>query len=153
MGRKESFVQSLTEVSSTAKEKLGTIRDEGEKIYKYIQYSVGTGSIAGTAGRMAVYRQTGADFIVTCDVSDGDGVVAGQLTATMTDLQFGWIQIQGLSSSLQTNVVSGAAGNAMTASSTTDGTLKVAGAVTDFVCGVLVDATGGANRVFLNCPK
>lgn len=154
MARKTSYTQALTEASSTAKEAVGTIRDEGQKVYKYIVYAVGAGNIAGTAGRIVGYFNPNGYALskVTADVSD-TFAAAGQLMATLTDGQFGWIQIMGRSEILATDVVSGALGNVMTISSTTDGTAKVVGAVTDTVLGFYTNTGAAAQRIALTCPR
>lgn len=93
---KQVFASALDVPTTDRKDNLGDIRFANGKIYKYIQYEAGTGSVAGTAGAVVVYNGvTGhEDNKVTKDYSDGS-VVAGVLVAAMTDGQYGWMQIKG----------------------------------------------------------
>ncbi len=86
---------------------------------------------------------------MTSDVSDTSGVLAGVLMAVIATGDYGWIQTRGVAT-LTTALVSGASGNTLTLSSTTDGTLKVAGAVTDAAGAVCVLAA--SKIVMLECP-
>jgi hypothetical protein len=150
-----SYVQGLTEASTTQKQALGTIRDEGDKGYKYVKYS--DAAIAAVAGTVVAYAATTgyATNTVTPDVSADNGVGAGVMmsaAAAGTD-SYHWIQIWGLSGILEVDVVSGALGNPMTMSTTTDSTVKVAGAVTDAVVGIAYNVTASACRLILCAPR
>jgi hypothetical protein len=150
-----SFVQGLAEASATAKQDLGTIRDEGDKGYKYVQYEAGAGAIAIVAGSVVAYDATAgyASNLVTGDVSDDDGVGAGVAMAALADGEYGWIQIWGLSGILEVDCVSGAVGQALTMSTTTDSTLKVAGADTEAVVAFLYDDTASSQKIICCFPK
>ena len=140
MGIDPTKVRTSTEGPEFA---LGTMgqRSDG-KVYKYIQYIAGAGAIAAVAGNAVGYYAPAGDFAaegytlnkVTSDVSDAL-VAAGILPAVIAANGYGWIQIRG-SVTMTTAPVSGADGQTLILSTTTDGTLKVAAAVTD-VCGAI----------------
>ncbi len=142
-----------TNWDSTPQEKLGTVRKshtDDRKLYKYVKYSVGTISPAAAAGDAVGYVATtgyGAS-VVTSDVSATDSVLAGVTLSAATDGYYGWIQIAGPNAAMSVTFVSGSAGNLMTLSSSTDATLKVAGADTDAGGAVMVAALS----VILKCP-
>lgn len=147
---------TATQTSSDGpKFKLGTVyRSYDGKAYKYVQFNNGVGDVAAVVGNCAYYYavsgvSAGQIDIVTMDVTDSGGVCAGVFQAVIPDLGYGWIQTKG-PATLTTALVSGADGNSLTASTTTDGTLKVAGAVTDYVCAAAIDAS--AKIVMLKCP-
>jgi len=95
-GIKQVFVSSLTEVFTTPKEELGTLRFEGNKVYKYVKYNDGAGNVAGVAGNTVVYY-TNAGYgnnEVSMDTSVLT-IAAGQLMAACVDGDYVWIQIRG----------------------------------------------------------
>lgn len=152
-GVKKVFATRLADVSDTDKEGIGVIRIEGEKVYKWVTYNTGTGTVAAVAGNTCVYHgddavvaSTSAD--VTSDITDGV-VTAGVLQAAPTTGQFCWIQIKGVAV-LTTALTAGADGNALTSVGAGDGTLDVSAAVTDHVAAVAIDAS--AKIVMLDCP-
>jgi len=157
MGKTTSFVQGLTEVSATPKQALGTIRDEGDKVYKYVQYNDGA-AVSAVAGWMCYYlATTGAkEDVVTCDVSGADpgAIAAGQILTAMTDLQYGWIQIEGVSAACPIDCNGAAAiGQGMSGyDSATDGGLSVA-TEADPICGIMLDTTTTAQIYLLCCPR
>lgn len=125
-----------------------------DKTYRFVQYNAGAGAVAAVAGNaVGIYApggvSTGVTNVVTSDVSDTGGVLAGTLMAVIASGDYGWIQTRGVAT-VTTALVSGADGNALTLSSTTDGTLKVTGAVTDAGGAVAIDAS--AKIVMLKCP-
>lgn len=129
-------------------------RAQDGKAYKYVQFNDGVGNVAAVVGNFVYYyavsgASAGQVDIVTMDVTDSGGVGAGVLQAVIPDLGYGWIQTKG-AATLTTALVSGADGNALMASATTDGTLKVSALVTDFICAVAIDAS--AKIVMLTCP-
>lgn len=144
----------LTVNDATPQFKLGAIgQDYQGYLYKYIQYNSGAGAIAAVAGNVVGYyapggTSTGTSTVVSSDVSDTSSILAGALMAVITTLQYGWIQIKGRAT-LTTAFVSGASGNALTLSTTTDGTVKVAGAVTD--AGGAVAILAASRIVALDC--
>lgn len=54
-GIKQTFVTKLTDVNSTAQEVLGTLRFEGNKVYKYVEIKNTTATVAGAAGDPVAY--------------------------------------------------------------------------------------------------
>lgn len=124
------------------------------KRYRFVQYNAGAGAIAAVAGNAVGFYSpggvsAGATNIVTSDVSDTSANLAGVLMSTPASGDYAWIQIGGVCT-ITPALVSGADGNALTLSTTTDGTLKVAGAVTDAGGAVAIDAS--AKIIMLNCP-
>lgn len=125
------------------------------KTYRFVRYLVGAGAIAAVAGNAVGFYapggvSTGVSNDVTSDVSETAGALAGVLVSAPNNGDWCWIQVGG-AVTLTTALVSGGDGNALTLSSTTDGTLKVMGAVTDSGGAVAIDAS--AKIVFLNCPR
>lgn len=144
----------LTANDTVPQFKLGAIgQDSNGYLYKYVKYNSGAGPVAAVAGNTVGYYApggTGAGSTdVTSDVSDTAGVSAGVLQAVLGNGEYGWIQIKG-KATLNLAFVSGADGNLMRLSSTTDGAAKVAAAVTDSPLGVALYATG--KIVMLDCP-
>ena len=124
------------------------------KTYRFVQYNSGAGAIAAVAGNVVGFYapggvSAGATNVVTSDVSDTAGNMAGVLVAAPGNGEYGWIQTRGVVT-ITPAAVSGADGNALTLSSTTDGTVKVAGAVTDSGGAVSIDIS--AKIIYLNCP-
>ncbi|KKM65406.1 hypothetical protein LCGC14_1491550, partial [marine sediment metagenome] len=54
-GIQKIFVTQLTAVDAVAKEPLGTIRFDGNKVYKYVELANITATVAGVAGDIASY--------------------------------------------------------------------------------------------------
>lgn len=125
------------------------------KTYRFVRYLGGAGAIVAVAGNAVGFYapggvSTGVTNDVTSDVSDTAANLAGVLCAAPASGEYCWIQVGGVVT-LTPALVSGADGNALTLSTTTDGTLKVAGAVTDSGGAVTIDAS--AKIVMLNCPR
>lgn len=119
--------------------------DADGKIYKFVQYDTGAGSVAAVAGNVAYYyapggASAGATTVVTSDLSDSAGLGAGVLLAAPADGEYCWIQIKG-PATLTTALTAGADGNALTPVGATDGTLDVSALVTDSICAYAVDAS------------
>ena len=109
-----------------------------DKTYRFVQYNAGAGAIAAVAGNVVGFyapggTSTGVTNEVTSDVSDTAANGAGVLAGAPGNGEYGWIQVKGVAT-LTTALVSGASGQALALSVTTDGTLKVAAAVTETVC-------------------
>lgn len=116
----------------------------GGKIYKFVQYDTGAGSVAAVAGQVAFYyapsgASAGATNVVTSDVSDSAGLGAGVLQSAPADGEYCWVQIKG-AATLSIALAAGADGNALTAVGATDGTLDVSALVTDAVVAYAIDA-------------
>lgn len=108
------------------------------KTYRFVKYNSGAGAIAAVAGNVVGFyapggTSTGVTNEVTSDVSDTAANGAGVLVGAPGNGEYGWIQVKGVAT-LNTALVSGASGQALVLSVTTDGTLKVCAAVTETVC-------------------
>lgn len=118
--------------------------DDGTKVYRYVQYSEGAGTVAAVAGNIAYYQKiatagVGAD-VVTSDLSDSDELGAGVLQTAITDDYYGWVQIRGVAT-ITPALTAGADGDPLTATGATDGTLDVTAAVTDPIVAYAIDAS------------
>lgn len=136
----------VTRVDTSPAFALGTkYMDHNGKVYKYVQYAAGAGSVAAVAGNVAYYYAAGGTSAgdvakVTSDLSDSAEVGAGVLMAAIGNGEYGWIQIKG-PATLNTALTAGADGDPLTPTGATDGTLDVSAAVTDHVCAVAIDAS------------
>lgn len=148
-GIKQTFATPLTSNSPTPLEPLGSIRREGKKTYKYVQFDNGTGNVAAVAGNVCYYTIAGHAANQVCSDLSDCVVAAGVFQAALTDQYYGWIQIRG-PATLTTALTAGADGNALTMTGATDGTLDVSAAVTDHICAVAIDAS--EKLVNLLCP-
>lgn len=141
---KKIWSTRLTDFHTTDKEGIGAIRFEGAKIYKYVKYNSGTGTIAAVAGNVCYYHgddsYTATVCEVTSDLSDSANLGAGVLMSAIPNGSFGWIQIKGIAT-IAPALTAGADGNALTAVGATDGTLDVAALVTDHICAIALDAS------------
>lgn len=155
---KKIWATKLTDYSSTDKEGIGAIRFEGAKFYKYVKYNQGVGAVAAVAGNFVAYKAdvayTDTLVEVSSDVSDSLRLPAGVLQSAIPNGYFGWIQIRGVAT-LATALVSGADGDELAMSTTTDGTLKQlvdTNATASVPCaGWALDAS--AKIVLLMCPN
>ena len=135
----------ITATSTTLDFQLGQVGQTSDgKLYKYVQYVVGAGTIAAVSGNVVGYyaasgASAGQTTIVTADVSDTAKAGAGVLNSAPGTGEYCWIQVTG-ARQLTTALASGADGNALTVG-TTDSTLKVSAAVTDSVCATAIDAS------------
>jgi hypothetical protein len=129
----------LTGANSGKVPKVGDLYESFDnKTYRFVKYNQGAGAIAALSNNVVGFYapggvSTGVFNEVTSDVSDTAGNGAGVLAGAPAHGEYGWIQVKG-PATLRTALVSGASGQSLVLSSTTDGTLKVAGAVTDTVC-------------------
>ena len=127
-----------TAVADTAEFKpgqLGAIIDsDGTKIYKYVQYDTGAGSVAATSGNAAYYYTLDGykNHQVTSDLSDSVEIGAGILQSTPTDGQYCWVQIKG-PATMAAALTAGADGDPLTATGSSDGKLDVTADVTSVV--------------------
>lgn len=136
----------VTQVDATAEFTPGIkFCDHDGKVYKYVQYDTGAGSVAAVSGNVAYYyapsgASAGATTVVTSDLSDSAGLGAGVLQSAPADGEYCWVQIKG-AATITPALTAGADGNALTAVGATDGTLDVSAAVTDAVVAYAVDAS------------
>lgn len=137
----------LTRIDTTAQFTLGEIGQTSDgKVYKYIKYEQAAAAVDGVADEVAYYAKVAVGdatgTIVTSDLSDSDEVGAGVLQASLTDGDFGWIQVKGLAT-LSINLTAGVDGDALTPTGAGDGTLDVnivTAANTD-ICARAMDAS------------
>jgi|GEM_PF-1080851 len=136
----------LTGTESGKAPKVGDLYESYDgKTYRFVKYNSGAGAIAAVVGNAVGFyapggTSTGVTNEVTSDVSDTCANGAGVLAGAPGNGEYGWIQVRGVAT-LTTALVSGASGNALVLSVTTDGTLKVAAAVTDTVCAYCILAS------------
>jgi len=155
-GIKQAFASKLTDVDSVARDQLGTIRFEGNKVYKYVEVRNVTATVAGVAGDGVAYGAAGGynSNKVVLDLSDADGtkaIAAGILLAAVAGVlatsYFCWAQIKG-GATLAIAVTAGVIGQGFNLT-TVDKTFAVNAAVTDQKAGYSVSAT---TAVVLDCP-
>lgn len=133
-----------TAVADTAEFKpgqLGAIIDsDGTKIYKYVQYDTGSGSVAAASGNACYYYTLDGYklFKVTSDLSDSIEIGAGILQSAPTDGQYCWVQIKG-PATMAAALTAGADGDPLTPTGSADGKLDVSADVTDNVCAIAGD--------------
>jgi len=139
-GVKTYFLTSLTDVKTTDVEGVGTLRFEGDKVYKWVKFTY-ENSVAAAAGNLAYYDDTDCTT-VTADKSASVGVVAGVFMAdSSTNNTYMWIQVAGVAEGVNCDDSTvNAAGIVLTASST-DGRAEAKDAATDQVIGVSLEAS------------
>ncbi|TGS47533.1 MULTISPECIES: hypothetical protein [unclassified Mesorhizobium] len=136
----------LTGANSGKAPKVGDLYESYDsKSYRFVKYNQGAGAIAAVANNVVGFyapggTSTGVWNEVTSDVSDTAANGAGVLAGAPGNGEYGWIQVKG-PATLNTALVSGASGQALALSVTTDGTLKVAAAVTETVCAYCILAS------------
>ncbi len=143
-----------TKVSATDDFGVGMVGTSGGspfKLYKWVQYDTGSGSVAAVSGNVAYYYTLDGYKLnqVTSDLSDSVEIGAGVLQSAPTDGQYCWVQIKG-PATLNTALTAGADGDPLTPAGATDGTLDVAAAVTDNVCAIAGDIS--AKEVVCDFP-
>lgn len=154
-GMKQVFVTKVTDVDTVDKEGIGSLRQEGNKWYKYCRIQNETATVAGGAGTLVAYdAATGyAAHRVVIDMTDADavpfgaGALCGTVTGTAGTAYYGWVQIKG-PCTLDTAVASGAAGSHFIMSTTDKtGTIATNGVASNV--GTSMNTTTG---VCLNAP-
>lgn len=154
---KTTYLTALTDTKSTDVEGVGCLRLVAGKLYRWVKIHTGTTATVATVANGAVgFLATDTTLTTVCtDVTDCiAGLAAGvTLAAGITDNYYGWIQVGGLSGALAVDVTgtTPAVGDAVSLSAT-DNAFKVDPPITDLKAGVLVDVTGSANLVWLDCP-
>lgn len=133
--------------------------DKDGKVYKFVQYNVGAGSVAAVSGNVAYYYapagvSAGATTVVTSDLSDSAELGAGVLQSAPANGEYCWIQIKG-AATLTPALTAGADGDPLTPTGATDGTLDTvdttsAATANVHVCAYAVDAS--AKIVFCDFP-
>lgn len=155
------FKQPVTEVSLVQKDRLGDLRLEDGKWYKYVKLLNITATVAGVAGDPVAYTAAGAGILnhtVVLDCSDADSqpICAGFLMGTVAGVHspatsyYIWVQITGRVV-VPTAVGSGVVGSHVRLTST-DKTLGVMTGVLGN-CGVEATATAANNVIIADCPR
>ena len=137
---KQQFITSLSKAYTNDEEGVGTLRFEpGGKVYKWVQYDTGAGSVAAVVGNVAYYHTLDGYKLgqVTSDLSASVEIGAGVLQSAPTDGQYCWIQVRGAAT--VTPALTGADGDPLTPTGASDGTLDVSAAATDNVCAIAGD--------------
>jgi len=133
-----------TEVHSTPEFMLGqlgaVVASNATKVYKYVQYDTGSGSVAAASGNAAYYYTLDGYKLnqVTSDLSDSVEIGAGILQSAPTDGQYCWIQIKG-PATMAAALTAGADGDPLTPTGSSDGKLDVSSSATDNVCAIAGD--------------
>lgn len=91
-GIKKIFHSAVTDYHTTDKEGVGTLRFEGDKVYKYVQFVKGSG--ADAAAKNACLYSDATCHVVCCDASAGVAP-AGILMSAIPTTNYGWIQVDG----------------------------------------------------------
>lgn len=147
-GIKKVFATGLAENNTIDREGVGTIRHEGNSVYKWIKYNSGAGAVAAIAGDVAYYYGVGGDAVsggyenheVTMDRTDGY-LGAGVLQSVIPNGSFGWVQIRG-PATLTNTLTAGADGDGLThRGADADGRLDVVSAIIDPVVAIATDAS------------
>ena len=154
-GLRQTFLTKLTDVNTSDTEGVGTLRYEGGKWYKWVNFKNTTATVAGAAGSLVGYfAVTGyGNNRVVADLSDADaavfcaGATLAAVTGTLTVDYYCWIQIKG-AITLDTAVGSGAAGSPFYLTST-DKTGAIMSAATQSKAGISANTT---TSVVLDCP-
>lgn len=153
-GFAQSFKSALTDVDTSAKEPLGTIRRDLNNLYKYIQFgATRTTNVTGAlvAGDVVCYVLGTTADLDLCTLADsansavGAGVCMASIAATGGPF-FGWVQVKGAATLSTTVGGSAAAGDEITPNGASAKTLTLKNNYAEHNCGVLVDAT---NKVAL----
>ncbi len=157
MALRQIFKTQITDVDSTARDTVGSLRWEGDKLYKYVSLINDTASVtvAGVAGDPCAYVDGGCSTNqVTLDNTSADAqpVLAGFLTATVTGTYnttyYLWIQVTGVVT-VPTAVTSGVIGSGCMMAAG-DKTLTITTGVIDSGA-TLVTATAANNKVMACC--
>lgn len=121
------------------------------KIYKFVKYDTGAGSVAAVAGNVAYYYTMDGykNFTVTSDLSDSVEIGAGVLQSAPGDGEYGWVQIKG-AATVTTALSGGADGDPLTPTGAADGTLDLTTAVTDHICAYAGDQSD--NEIICDFP-
>ena len=132
-----------TKVSDSGEFRLGqhgAVIDSPSKLFKYVQYDTGSGSVAAVSGQACYYYTLDGYKLnqVTSDLSDSVNIGAGILQSAPTDGQYCWIQIKG-SATMAAALTAGSDGSNLTPTGSSDGKLDVVTAATDHICAIAGD--------------
>ena len=139
-------------VDTSQEFQLGQVMQDGNgKIYKYITYSEEAAAVDGVLDEVCYYvSATGySTNDVTSDLSASNSLGAGVLQATLSDNEFGWVQIKGFAI-VALALTAGSDGDPLTPAGSADGTLDVSAAATDHVCAYAGDIS--AREIMCDFP-
>lgn len=102
-GIKKVFVTGLTDIMTTDVEGVGTIRFEGNQVYKWMEIKNTTATVAGAAGDPVCYEAEDGhtNHRAVLDITDADavpsmaGCICGTITGTAGTSYYGWVRIKG----------------------------------------------------------
>lgn len=102
-GIKQAFATKLTDVDTVQREALGTLRFEGNKVYKYVKLRNITATVAAVAGDCAVYENEDGlqnnhavtDYTDGGSVPLGAGVILAAVAGVALTDYFLWLQVKG----------------------------------------------------------
>lgn len=162
-GIKKVFATRLSDVDVVDREGVGTIRIEGNRVYKYLKILNVTATVAGVAGDAIGYGADKYDLnTAVIDESDADtipipaGILCGTVAGVLATAYYCWSQIVGPAIVTVTVAGSAVAGDPFRlVGGTTDKTFTRAieadsAGPYKFVAGILQDATN--KQVVLTCP-
>lgn len=158
-GAKKVFQTRLADYFTSAKEELGTIRQEGNNWYKYVALRNITATVAVVAGDPVSYRADRYDQNeVVSDQSDADattpigaGVACGACPGVAGTIYYLWIQIKGAAVIPTALAGSPAAGQDLSmVGGTTDKTLTLKTAAGTPRVAIAQDVAN--KQVILDCP-
>lgn len=156
-GIKKVFQTRLVQTSTKDLEGVGTLRFEGNRVYKWVKFNNGAGDVASVAAYVAYYYGVSGDAVtggyednvVTMDRTDGY-LGAGVFQAIIADGSYGWLQIKG-PATLGIALTSGSDGEALTfVGAGDDGTLEVAGADVEAIVAYATDIS--AKKIACDFP-
>lgn len=148
----QAWKPALTDVDITAQATLGTIQQDDNSVYKYVQFS---GTTAIDAGDFLCYVTYASNpLLVIVDGANGGSLVgAGVAVATVASgtVQYGWIQIRGLAVLEEAIGGSPSIGDALTHDGQSAGVLAVVSDADSQTVAICVDAT--SQTVALCCTN
>lgn len=153
---KTTFITQLTDVDTTQKEQLGSLRFENGNWYKYVKFQNTTATVAIVADDPVAYVDNSyASHIVCGDMTDAAtkpllaGIALASIAGVAGTAYYCWIQIKG--SAYTNSAIAGTPADGDKAwMSTTDKALTIGAAADDPVCAYVLDTT--THHVCLDCP-
>jgi hypothetical protein len=147
MANKVIFRTRVDQVSDTEIDKLGDVRFENGKRFKYVQYGANT-----TAGHVVKYENATAYAGNVVRPSTGTTeVVAGVAVATATANQYGWVQTGGHCTLAVSVTDTPAIGGGLGASATSGAFRRVEATNRDY--GVLLTTTASTMQALLDISE
>jgi hypothetical protein len=148
----QSWHAALTDVDTTAQVTLGMLREDDNKVYKYVKFS---GTTAIDAGDFLCYLTYATNpLLQIVDGANGGSLVgAGVALADVASgaVAYGWIQIRGVAVLEEALANSPAIGDALTHDGQSAGVLSTVSDVDSQVVAICVDAT--SKTVVLCCTN